>query len=143
MPRYGFEEIKNDLELIRRLGHQCVIPARREEWDEFCNKHKESDDLTLLAQIADIMRQLRSSSSDYGWDSITEKAHEEISHSGNSWPYVVKNVARFSPFGVRYAISASNIPLFDEVREQLIQLDKENQAMMPKDEPSRKCRYRK
>ena len=143
MPRFGFEEIKNDLELIRKVGHQCVIPARREEWDEFCNKYKESDDLSMLAQIADIMRQLRSSSSDYGWDSITERAQEEISHSGNSWFYVVKNVARFSPFGVRYAMSASNIFLFDEVREQLIQLDKENKAMMPKEKPSRKCRYRK
>ena len=143
MPMYGFEKIKNDLELIRKIGHQCVISARKEEWDEFCDKHKESDDLTLLAQIADIMRQLKASSSDYYWDSITESAHEEISHSGSSWSYVVKNVARFSPFGVRYAISASNIPLFDEVREQLTQLDRENKAMMPKEEPSKKCRYRK
>jgi chemotaxis regulatin CheY-phosphate phosphatase CheZ len=143
MPRYGFEEIKNYLELIRRLGHQCVIPARREEWDEFCNKYKESGDLPMLAQIANIMRQLKSSSSDYGWDSITKRAHEEISHSGVSWSYVVKNVARFSPFGVSYAIAASNISLSDEVIEQLTQLDKENKAMMPKEEPSRKCRYRK
>lgn len=141
MPRHNFEDIKHDLVLIKQIGGQFVIPARKKEWDDFCDEYEGAEPaaLELLAQIVCIMEQLKFSydnDSNYwtnGWASIYEQSQKEIGHSVSSWNYVLLNVAKFSPFGVHY-VSRAKISKIDTISDNtiklLLKLKKENTEML-------------
>ena len=122
--------MKYDLETIRRRGYEYIIPGRKKEWDDLCDHHIHSADLSLLNQVVDIMEKLNSEEVSY--ETITEEAEKEIAHSGASWGWTVKNVAYFNEHGVDYAIEGSGLFTTRSAIKQLLEIQKENEKLMNK-----------
>lgn len=122
--------MKYDLETIRRKGYEYIIPGRKKEWDDLCDHHIHSADLSLLNQVVDIMEKL--SSNKISYETITEDAQKEISHSGASWGWTVKNIAYYHERGVDYALNGADLFITENARNQLLEMQEENKKLMNK-----------
>lgn len=124
--------MKYDLKAIRKKGYEYIIPGRKKDWDDLCDNHTSTDylSLSLLNQVVEIMEKLSSKQTSY--ESITEEAQKEISHSGSSWGWTVKNVAYYHERGVDYALNGANVFLTEKGKEQLLEIQEENKKLMNK-----------
>ena len=120
-------ELKREIEGIEIFGYEFIIPGRKEEWKVFCEAQESPLSVSMARQVLEVMVLISKGDS---YDHIVTYSGSRMNHSGNSWAWILYQVARFHPQGVEFARKCGDGAIMRSLEPDLLLFEEENKTLL-------------
>ena len=120
------EDLKREIEGIKKFGYEFIINGRKEDWEKFCDAQSNSLSVEMARQVLEIMILISKGES---YDYIYEYCNNRMSHSNNSWAWMLFQVAKYHSQGIDFANNCDDPLALMGLKEELVRLSKENEIL--------------